>query len=96
MIDDVKKEQNENSRTGIKNKTNNFDKYGTIFIGYPIWWSDLPQILYAFLENYDFTGKNVILFSPNGGSGLAGTVSTIKNKLSSANVNENAFTLNRK
>lgn len=95
LIDDAKKEQNENSRPEIKNKINNFDEYDTIFIGYPIWWSDLPQILYTFLESYDFTGKNVILFSTNGGSGLSGTVSTIKNKLSSANVNENAFTLNR-
>ena len=95
LIDDAKEEQNENSRPEIKNKINNFDEYDTIFIGYPIWWSDLPQILYTFLESYDFTGKNVILFSTNGGSGLSGTVSTIKNKLSSANVNENAFTLNR-
>ncbi|MGN1269322.1 MAG: flavodoxin [Clostridia bacterium] len=95
LIDDAKKEQNDNSRPEIKNKINNFDEYDTIFIGYPIWWSDLPQILYTFLESYDFTGKNVFLFSTNGGSGLAGTVSTIKNKLSSANVNENAFTLNR-
>lgn len=95
LIDDAKKEQNDNSRPEIKNKINNFDEYDTIFIGYPIWWSDLPQILYTFLESYDFTGKNVILFSTNGGSGLSGTVSTIKNKLSSANVNGNAFTLNR-
>lgn len=95
LIDDAKKEQKDNSRPEIKNKINNFDEYDTIFIGYPIWWSDLPQILYTFLESYDFTGKNVILFSTNGGSGLSGTVSTIKNKLSSANVNENAFTLNR-
>lgn len=97
LIDDAKEEQNEDSRPEIKSKINNFDEYDTIFIGYPIWWSDLPQILYTFLESYNFTGKNVILFSTNGGSGLAGTVNTIKNKLSSvsANVNENAFTLNR-
>lgn len=95
LIDDAQEEQNNNARPEIKNKIDNFEEYDTIFIGYPIWWSDLPQILYTFLESYDFTGKNVYLFSTNGGSGLAGTVSTIKNKLETANVNENAFKLNR-
>ena len=35
------------------------------------------------------------MFSTNGGSGLAGTVSTITNKLSGAKVNQNAFKLYR-
>lgn len=95
LIDDAQEEQRQNARPEIKNKINNFEDYDTIFIGYPIWWSDLPQILYTFLESYDFTGKNVYLFSTNGGSGLSGTVSTITNKLSGANVNSNAFKLHR-
>lgn len=55
----------------------------------------MPQILYTFLESYDFRNKNVYLFSTNGGSGLAGTVDTIIKKLDKANVNQNAFTLHR-
>lgn len=95
LINDAQEEQRQNARPEIKEKINNFDDYDTIFIGYPIWWSDLPQILYTFLESYDFSGKNVYLFSTNGGSGLAGTVSTIASKLNSAKVNSNAFKLNR-
>lgn len=95
LIDDAQEEQRQNARPEIKNKISNFEDYDTIFIGYPIWWSDLPQILYTFLESYDFTGKNVYLFSTNGGSGLSGTVTTITNKLSGANVNSNAFKLHR-
>lgn len=95
LINDAQEEQRQNARPEIKEKINNFDDYDTIFIGYPIWWSDLPQILYTFLESYDFSGKNVYLFSTNGGSGLAGTVSKITSKLSSAKVNSNAFKLNR-
>ena len=55
----------------------------------------MPQILYTFLELYDFNGKTVIPFSTNGGSGLAGTVNTIKNKLPEANVESSAFTMSR-
>lgn len=94
----VSREHNDESLRDIKlvkEKVENWEDYDTIFIGYPIWWSDLPQILYTFLESYDFTGKNVYLFSTNGGSVLSGTVSTITNKLSGANVNSNAFKLHR-
>lgn len=95
LIEDAKKEQEMDSRPEIKDTIDNFEEYDTIFIGYPIWWSDLPQILYTFLESYNFTGKNVYLFSTNGGSGLANTVSTIANKLDTANVNSNVFKLYR-
>lgn len=95
LIEDAKKEQEMDSRPEIKDTIDNFEEYDTIFIGYPIWWSDLPQILYTFLESYNFTGKNIYLFSTNGGSGLANTVSTIANKLDTANVNSNVFKLYR-
>lgn len=55
----------------------------------------MPQILYTFFELYDFSGKTVIPFSTHGGSGLAGTVSTIKDKLEKSNVESNAFTMSR-
>ena len=46
-----------------------FDDYDTVFIGYPIWCSDLPMIVYNFLEKHVFTGKNVVPFCTHGGSG---------------------------
>ena len=91
----AKEEQNKNVRPEIKNKISNFETFDIIYVGYPIWWSDMPQILYTFFELYDFSGKTVIPFSTHGGSGLAGTVSTIKNKLSGAKVESNAFTISR-
>lgn len=55
----------------------------------------MPQILSTFFELYNFNGKTVILFSTHGGSGLVGTVRTIQNKLTGANVESNAFTMSR-
>lgn len=95
LVSLAKEEQNKNVRPKIKNKISNFDDYDIIYVGYPIWWSDMPQILYTFFELYDFSSKTVIPFSTHGGSGLAGTVNTIKNKLSSANVESRAFTISR-
>jgi flavodoxin len=95
LIEQATEEQNNNARPEINYKISNFDDYDVIYIGYPIWRSDMPQILYTFLELYDFKGKTVIPFSTHGGSGLAGTVNTIKNKLTEATVVENAFTMSR-
>lgn len=55
----------------------------------------MPQILYTFLESYNFSNKNIYIFSSHGGSGLAGTPNIIKSKLGSANVNTNALTISR-
>lgn len=86
-------EKNNNARPKIENKINNFDDYDTIFIGYPIWWGDMPMIIYTFMEEYDFTGKTVIPFNTHEGSGNSGTYSTIKSKLSNANVNTNGLAI---
>ena len=91
--EEAKKEQNENARPKIKKSLDNFDNYNTIFIGYPIWWGDLPMIVYTFLEEYDFNDKTVIPFNTHEGSGDAGTYLTIKNKLSNARVNTKGLAL---
>lgn len=69
--------------------------YDVIFIGYPIWNADVPPIINTFLENNDFTGKTIIPFCTHGGSGIAGTPSTIQDKLPDAKVITNGFALSR-
>ena len=91
--EEAKKEQNENARPKIKNELNNLSDYDTIFIGYPIWWGDLPMIVYTFLESYDFSGKTIIPFNTHEGSGNAGTYERIKNKLNNSSVNTNGLAL---
>ncbi len=71
-------EMDENARPEIAGTVDNIEDYDTVFIGYPIWWGDMPMIVYNFLESYDFSGKTVIPFCTHGGSGLSGTESTIE------------------
>lgn len=54
-----------------------FEKYDTVFIGYPIWGGTMPMAVYTFLESHEFNGKTVIPFCTHGGSGLGRTESTI-------------------
>ena len=90
------KEKEDNARPKIADKIDNFDSYKTVFVGYPIWWGDLPMIMYTFLEEYDFDGKTVIPFNTHEESGDAGTCTTIQEKLPKATVKTNGLALDGK
>ena len=57
-----------NSRPAIVKDLENAGDYGTIYIGFPVWWYTAPTIINTFLETYDFSGKNVVFFATSGGS----------------------------
>lgn len=40
----------------------NIDEYGTVFVGYPIWWDEAPAMIVTFLADNDFSGKTIIPF----------------------------------
>ncbi|MDD3137417.1 MAG: flavodoxin [Lachnospiraceae bacterium] len=77
LVDIASDEKADNARPEIASEITNLDQYDTVFVGYPIWWSDMPMIMYTLFDTYDFSGKTVIPFSTHGGSGFAGTPSTI-------------------
>ena len=64
--------RNEESRTFKEFKDNtirpeietqiNIDGYDTIYLWFPIWFGITPNLILTLLENYDFSGKNIVLF----------------------------------
>lgn len=88
LTDYAKEEQNTGARPQIASTIENFDSYDTVYLGYPIWWGDLPMICYTFLESYDFTGKTIVPFCTHAGSGNAGTQSKIQAAVPNAEVKE--------
>ncbi len=71
-------EQNDpDARPAIQGSIPDFEQYEVVYVGYPIWWSDMPRILYTFFDTYDFSGKTIAPFCTSGGSGLSGTPGTI-------------------
>ena len=88
-------EKRNNSRPKIKNKVKNLKDYDVVFLGYPIWHGDLPMAVYTFFDENNLSGKTIILFSTNEGSGLADTVDTIK-KYTKGKVVDNALSIRGK
>lgn len=81
-------EQEENARPEYVGDVENWDAYDVVYIGYPLWFDDMPMILYHFLEDHDFSGKTVYPFDTCGSEGLLGTVDAIRGICTGADVRE--------
>lgn len=73
-----REQNNRSSRPEIENKSD-LSSYDIIYLGYPIWWGDVPKIILTFLDTYDLSGKTVIPFCTSHSSGISGSLSTLKN-----------------
>lgn len=87
-VTETREEKNANARPELKAVPQNLAEYKNIYLGYPIWHADMPMALYTFLENNNLSGKTVMPFCTHAGSGLAGTVATIRSKCPGATVTE--------
>lgn len=95
LVDQAAQEQDADARPELATHIENLEQYDTIFLGYPNWWGDMPQALYTFLEEYDFSGKTIIPFCPHGGSGFSRTESTIAELQPDATVSEEGLAISR-
>lgn len=85
--DAAKQELADKARPEISG-TVDLSQYDTIFLGYPIWWGDMPMAVYTFIERYDWSDKVVIPFNTHEGSGSAGTYDKIAAALPAAQVRD--------
>lgn len=69
----AKQEKEENARPEIVGELPDLSKYDVVFLGYPIWWSDMPMPVYTFLDRENFAGKIILPFCTHEGSGLSDT-----------------------
>ena len=85
-IEEAKQELREKARPEIKAYPENFEDYDTIFVGYPNWWGTMPMCMFTLLEKYDLTGKTIIPFCTNEGSGMGASERDLKNICKGATV----------
>lgn len=95
LVNQAKEEQNEEVRPELAIHIENVEQYDIIFLGYPNWWGDMPQPLYTFLEEYDFSGKTIIPFNSHGGSGFSNTIEEIKKLQPNATVKDDGLSISR-
>lgn len=76
--DKAKVEENNNARPVLSSHVDNMDKYDTVILIYPNWWGTLPQPLFTFLEEYDFSGKTIMPLCTHEGSRMGRSEGDIK------------------
>ena len=96
LIEYAQEEQDQDARPELTSHIDNLDNYGVIFVGFPTWWYDLPQIMYSFFDEYDFSGKTIIPFNSHNGSQFSGTIETIQKLEPDATVVTDGFTVNER
>ena len=85
-IDQAKKHLQSNARPELVSLPDSIDEYDTIILGYPNYWGTMPMAVFTFLEAFDFSGKTILPFCTNEGSGMGKSEKDIKNICSGANV----------
>lgn len=79
VVEQARKELSQNYRPKLKTKVANMEPYSMVFVGYPNWWGTIPMPIATFLSEYDFSGKTIVPFCTNEGSGLGRSATDIKN-----------------
>ena len=54
----------------VRRRVENMDEYDLVFLGFPIWYFEAPNVIHTFVKEYDFTGKKIVLFATSGGSDI--------------------------
>ena len=74
----AKEELRRGARPELLARVEGMEAYGAIFLGYPNWWGTMPMAVFSFLEGYDFSGKIILPFCTNEGSGMGRSEGDIK------------------
>ena len=85
---EAESEKNSNARPRLKNTLESLNDYDVIYLGMPVWHSDMPMPVYTFIEGLDWNGKTVYPFVTHEGSGLASIPQTLRSILKGATVND--------
>lgn len=72
------KEMQQNYLPELKESNLNMSDYDTVFIGYPVWATSVPQAVLSFLNQYDLSGKTVIPFCTHDGYGAGNSYQIIE------------------
>jgi flavodoxin len=78
VVNQAKHEISQNYQPDIKDIQIDLNKYSTIFIGSPNWWSSIAPPIATFIDTNDLSAKKIIPFCTHGGGGFGHIPQDIK------------------
>lgn len=86
--DEAKIELQNKEHVEVKAFKEDLETYDIIFVGYPNWWGTMPMCMFTFLEHYNLSGKKLIPFCTNEGSGMGNSENDLKNICQGAKIKQ--------
>ena len=77
VLMEAQEDQHRQARPELSGPVENMEDYDTVILGYPNWWASIPMPIASFLEEYDFTGKQIIPFCSHGGGRFGQSLTAI-------------------
>ncbi len=77
VVNIAKKEKNSDYQPDLVDYGDVSD-YDVIFIGTPVWWYTMAQVVKAYVLHNDFSGKIIVPFCTHGGGGASSTYSDLQ------------------
>ena len=77
VLMEAQEDQHRQARPELSGHVENMEDYDTVILGYPNWWASIPMPIASFLEEYDFTGKQIIPFCSHGGGRFGQSLTAI-------------------
>lgn len=78
MLDVGQREQDEDARPALADGVPSLAAYDTIYLGFPVWWGHIPQIVKTLADRGDLAGKTIAPFCTSGSSSIAASVADLR------------------
>lgn len=75
---DARKELTDNERPVLISEAIDPSKYDTVVLVFPIWWGTYPMPVASFLDQYDFSDKEILPLVTHGGSSFGSSLQDLK------------------
>ena len=86
MVDKAQDDKKNNAQFTFTEELPDLSDVDTIYFGSAIWWYGMPQPVVNFFQRVDLSGKNLVYFSINRGSGNSSILGSLKDLQPDANV----------
>lgn len=74
-------EQNDpDVRPALAEEPPDLSVYGTVYLGYPIWWGEAPRIMDTFVESADFSHATIVPFCTSSSSSIGSSAKTLESE----------------
>ena len=62
----------------VQGRAPDWENYSTVYLGFPIWYYGVPNVVETFCKGYDWSGKKIYVFVTSGGSGIGKTAQKLE------------------